>query len=37
MYVEKNVCENIMWTICDEKDNKEVRWDMELQNICPHL
>jgi hypothetical protein len=30
MYVEKNVCENIMQTICDEKNNKDVRLDMEL-------
>jgi hypothetical protein len=37
MHVEKNVCENIIQTICGEKDNKEVRWDMELQNIHPHL
>lgn len=37
MHVEKNVCENIIWTICGEKDNKEVRWDLEGQNICPHL
>jgi hypothetical protein len=36
MHVEQNVCENIMRTICGEKD-KEVRWDMVLQNICPHL
>jgi hypothetical protein len=38
MHVEKNVCENIVRTICGEKDdNKEVRWDLETQNIRPHL
>jgi hypothetical protein len=28
MHVEKNACENVIWTICGEKDNKEVRWDL---------
>jgi hypothetical protein len=25
MHVKKNVCENVIRTICGEKDNKEVR------------
>jgi hypothetical protein len=37
MHVEKNVCENIIQTICGEKDNKEVKQDLETQNILPHL
>ncbi len=37
MHMENNVCENVIWTICGEKDNKEVRWDLEVQNLRLHL
>jgi hypothetical protein len=37
MHVEKNVCENEIWIICGEKDNKELRWDLEVQNLRLHL
>jgi hypothetical protein len=37
MHVENIVCENVIRTICGEKDNKEVRWDLEVQNLHPHL
>lgn len=36
-HVQKNVCEHIIQIICGEKDNKEVKWDLEGQHICPHL
>jgi hypothetical protein len=35
MHAEKN--ENVIWTICGEKDNKEVRRDLEVQNLRLHL
>jgi hypothetical protein len=37
MHVVKNVCENLIHTIFGEKDKKEVKRDMEDQNIDPHL
>jgi hypothetical protein len=37
MHVENNVCENVIRTICGEKDNKGVRRNLEVQNLCPHL
>jgi hypothetical protein len=33
----KRMCENVIQTICGEKDNKEVRRDLEVQNLCLHL
>jgi hypothetical protein len=35
--VEKNVCEDVIHTIRDGKDGKEVRRDLKAQNIRPHL
>jgi 5-methylcytosine-specific restriction endonuclease McrA len=37
MHMENNVCENVIWTICGNKDNKEVKRDLEVQNLRSHL
>ena len=37
MHCEKNLCENIIKTIWDLKDNLKVRLDLEEANIRPEL
>jgi hypothetical protein len=37
MHVEKNVCEDVICTIGDEKDGKEVRRDLKARNIWLNL
>lgn len=37
MHIEKNVCENVMHTVLNTKDNLNARLDMKKMNIRPSL
>lgn len=37
MHCQKNIAENILRTLCGEKDTLEVRLDMKEVGICKHL